>query len=151
MKNILLLLSLTIVSSLYAGGFKQESNFTSLTNVSPKDVISKYKDSTVVFFRNDSSFTAVINENGELQNINYAKELNKLESEGQIAYDKSGKLYYSKSGKLFVSEEKRNGKWSSGKPVVIKGSSVKRDKYKGSVLAYGKWSYMPKEIGRAPV
>jgi len=145
MKKLLFMLSVTAATTVCGGNAKQASNFTTYTNVSPQDVVSRYKENTVVFYRNDSCFTANINEDGELQNIVYTKDLKKLGAEGQIAYEKSGKIYYSKSGKLFVSEKKENGKWSYGKPVVIKGSEVTRDKYRGSVLAYANWRYMPND------
>ncbi|MCK9156252.1 MAG: OmpA family protein [Paludibacteraceae bacterium] len=145
MKKLLFILSLASASVVCAGNVNQKSNFTTYKNVSPKDVVSKYEGNKVVFYRNDSCFFANINEDGELQNVTYTKEFKKLGLEGQIAYEKTGKMYYSKSGKLFFSEKKPNGKWSYGNPVIIKGSEVTRDKYRGSVLAYGNWRYMPKD------
>lgn len=146
MKKLFYIVSALLINQSLLGGNAQMSNFADNKGVSPANVISKYEDNKVIFFRNDSAFVANINEDGELQNITYDKELEKLHADGQIAYDKTNKTaYYTRSGKLFVSPKEGTGKWSAAKPVVIKGTEVSRDKYRGSVLAYSNWRYMPKD------
>ncbi|MBO4805006.1 MAG: OmpA family protein [Paludibacteraceae bacterium] len=146
MRKLLYIVSFLLFNQYVFGGNVQTTNFADNKEVAPSNVLSKYENNTVIFFRNDSAFVANINEDGELQNITYDKELEKLHAEGQIAYDKTNKMaYYSRSGKLFVSSKDEKGKWAPAKPIVLKGTEVSRDKYRGSVLAYSSWRYMPKD------
>lgn len=146
MKKLFYIVSAVLFSQSVLGGNVQMANFVDDKGVSPSNVISKYEGNTVIFFRNDSAFVANINEDGELQNITHDKNLEKLHADGQIAYDAANKMaYYTQSGKLFVSQKKENGKWGSSKSIELKGTEVKRDKYRGSVLAYSNWRYMPKD------
>lgn len=123
-----------------------KSNFEGNRNVVPSDVISYLAENQVLFFRNDSAFVANINDDGELQNITYNKDLKRLQADGQVSIDPINKMaYYTQSGKLVVASAKEPNKWSDPKPIVVKGAEVKRDKYRGSVLAYANWRYMPKD------
>ncbi|MBR4814329.1 MAG: hypothetical protein IKZ67_02590, partial [Paludibacteraceae bacterium] len=68
-----------------------------------KDVISRYKDGKILFVRNDSAFVADLDEDGNLINLTYTEDLDKISPDGQVAYgNKSGKLYFSKAGKLYT-------------------------------------------------
>lgn len=134
-----------IINSL-EGYCHQTTNFTGTKNVSEKELISKYKDGKVLLVRNDSTFIADIDEYGQIQNLTYTDDLKKIERDGQVSYgSKSGSLYYTQSGKLFTAKQKKNGQWVEDKYIEIPGFNVKRDKYRGSVLAYANWRYMPED------
>ncbi len=147
MKKLFLILFVMGVFFPMENGFcAQRSSFLKTKNVGGEDVISKYKDGKILFVRHDSAFVADMDENGNLVNLTYTEELDKISPEGQVAYgNKSGKLYYSKSGKLFTAKQKKTGEWTMDKPVKILGSGVERDKYRGSVMAYANWRYMPND------
>lgn len=125
---------------------KQLSNFTNTRNVGEGDLISKYKDGKVLLVRNDSTFIAEVGPDGKVSNVTYTDDLKKIMFDGQVSYgSSSGLLYYSCSGKIFTAKQKRNGKWVANKNIEILGSSVQRDKYPGSVLAYANWRYLPED------
>lgn len=141
---IIYVASLLAVNAFGSNGSK--SNFSKDKNVAPSEVLSYLAEDQVVFYRNDSAFVATVNEDGELQNIAYDKEISKLKADGQISVDPTNKMaYYTQSGKMMVSSQKEKGKWGEAKPIIIKGAGVERDKYRGSVLAYANWRYMPKD------
>lgn len=145
-KLFLILFVIGVFSSMESGFCSQRSSFLRTKNVGGKDVISRYKDGKILFVRNDSAFVADMDENGNLVNLTYTEDLDKISPEGQVAYgNKSGKLYYTKSGKLFTAKQKKNGEWTMDKSVKILGSGVERDKYRGSVMAYANWRYMPND------
>lgn len=134
-----------IINSL-EGYCHQTTNFTGTKNVSEKELISKYKDGKVLLVRNDSTFIADIDEYGQIQNLTYTDDLKKIVRDGQVSYgSKSGSLYYTQAGKLFTAKQKKNGQWVEDKYIEIPGFNVKRDKYRGSVLAYANWRYMPED------
>lgn len=143
-----LLLSLFAVGMLLGGSAnlysKQMANFTGLKNVGEGDLISKYKDGKVLVVRNDSTFIAEVGPDGKISNLTYTDDLKKIMFDGQVSYSsKSGLLYYSCSGKIFTAKQNRKGKWVENQNIEIPGASVQRDKYRGSVLAYANWRYMP--------
>lgn len=143
-----LLLSIFVISMLFGSTdlhSKQLSNFTDTRNVDEENLISKYKDGKILLVRNDSTFVGT-NYFGEIGDLTYTDDLKRIIFDGQVSYgSQSGLLYYSCSGKLFTAKQKRNGKWVENECIEILGTSVQRDKYPGSVLAYANWRYMPKD------
>lgn len=125
---------------------EQRSNFTAPSNVGVEDLISKYKDGKVLLVRNDSTFIASVDENGSLSDIQPTDDLKRIIHDGQVCYgSQSGTLYYSCSGKIFTAKQKKNGTWTQDKYIEIPGTTVQRDKYRGSVLAYANWRYLPED------
>lgn len=124
----------------------QVANFENGENVKFNQVLSRYKNNSVVFLRNDSFFIAELDSLGKIVNSTYTPDFDRIKPEGQFAYsEKSGELYYVNGGKLFKAKQRRSGKWVNSAYISVKGSEVKRDKYPGSVLAYANWRYMPKD------
>lgn len=125
---------------------EQKTNFDGFWNVGVENLLSKYKDGKVLFVRNDSTFVADIDEKGVLSNVVYTNDLQRINFDGQVSYgEKTGTLYYSCAGKIFTAKQKRNGKWVEDQYIDIPGTGVQRDKYKGSVLAYANWRYLPND------
>lgn len=147
MKKLLLTIyALGLISCAVSLRAEQKTNFSQWKGVGVEHLLSKYKDGKVLFVRNDSTFTADIDENGALSAITYTDDLKRIAHDGQVSYgSKSGSLYYSCAGKIFSAKQKRNGKWVEDQFVEIPGTTVQRDKYKGSVLAYANWRYMPND------
>ncbi|MCQ2209041.1 MAG: OmpA family protein [Paludibacteraceae bacterium] len=147
MKNLFFtLLAIGTMFNSIDGFCRQTTNFTETKNVGTQELISKYKDGKVLFVRHDSTFIAELDDEGQLQNITYTTDLKKIEHDGQVSYgSKSGALYYTQSGKLFTARQKKNGQWVEDKYIEIPGFDIKRDKYKGSVLAYANWRYLPND------
>lgn len=145
-KLILTILTIGLLQGGVALHAEQSTNFNQWKGVDAENLISKYKEGKVLFVRNDSTFTADINSYGELINVAYTEDLKRILHDGQVSYgSKSGSLYYSCSGKLFTAKQKKNGKWVEDQYIEIPGTTVQRDKYKGSVLAYANWRYMPND------
>ncbi len=147
MKRLVLsLFVIGMVMNPLSGFSRQPSNFEGSKNVGVDKLMSPYKNGTALLVRNDSTFIADIAEDGSVSNLTYTKDFSRINPDGQVAYcDKTGTLYYTSSGKLFTAKQKKNGKWVEDKYVELLGTAIKRDKYKGSVLAYANWRYMPKD------
>ena len=124
----------------------QVANFENGENVKFNQVLSRYKNNSVVFLKNDSFFIAELDSRGKIVNATYSTDFDWIQPEGQFAYsEKSGELYYVNGGKLFKAKQRKSGKWVNSAYIEVKGSEVKRDKYPGSVLAYANWRYLPKD------
>ena len=124
----------------------QVANFENDENVKSNQVLSRYKNNSVVFLKNDSFFIAELDSRGKIVNATYTTDFDRIQPEGQFAYsEKSGELYYVNGGKLFKAKQRKSGKWVNSAYIEVKGSEVKRDKYPGSVLAYANWRYLPKD------
>lgn len=145
-KLFLTLYTMGLMSGTMALHAEQVSNFLKLNNTGVENLVSKYKDGKVLFVRNDSTFVADVNEEGRLSNVSYTDDLKRIMHDGQVAYgSKSGQLYYSCEGKLFTAKQRKSGKWVNYQNIEIPGTTVQRDKYEGSVLAYANWRYMPND------
>lgn len=114
-------------------------------NTSAKELpISPYKNGTLVFFRNDTAYSFVPNQNYMIDKITPCKELMNLGIEGTFAYDAHhNKLYFSKPGEtgkndLFVASWE-NDKWTNVEMLQIQGVMKQPLSYKNSSLAVARW------------
>lgn len=146
-----------IITALAAGlalsSFSVENRVTGATsyfesaeiNLSAKELpMSPYKNGTIVFFRNDSAYTFVMNEENRIEKITPCPELMGLGIDGTFAYDaKNNKIYFSKLGSsekndLFVATWK-DGKWTDVEQMQIRGVMKQRQPYKNSSLVVSRY------------
>ena len=103
----------------------QVANFENDENVKSNQVLSRYKNNSVVFLKNDSFFIAELDSRGKIVNAAYTTDFDRIQPEGQFAYsEKSGELYYVNGGKLFKAKQRKSGKWVNRAYIEVKGSEV---------------------------
>lgn len=114
-------------------------------NTSVKELpMSSYKNGSIVFFRNDSAYSFVLNAENRIEKITPCPELMGLGIDGTFAYDaKNNKIYFSKLGEsekndLFEATWKDNA-WTDVEQMQIRGVMKQRQPYKNSSLVISRY------------
>lgn len=114
-------------------------------NTSVKELpMSSYKNGSIVFFRNDSAYSFVLNAENRIEKITPCPELMGLGIDGTFAYDaKNNKIYFSKLGDsekndLFEATWKDNA-WTDVEQMQIRGVMKQRQPYKNSSLVISRY------------
>lgn len=114
-------------------------------NTSVKELpMSSYKNGSIVFFRNDSAYSFVLNAENRIEKIAPCPELMGLGIDGTFAYDaKNNKIYFSKLGEsekndLFEATWKDNA-WTDVEQMQIRGVMKQRQPYKNSSLVISRY------------
>lgn len=114
-------------------------------NTSVKELpMSSYKNGSIVFFRNDSAYSFVLNAENKIEKITPCPELMGLGIDGTFAYDaKNNKIYFSKLGDsekndLFEATWKDNA-WTDVEQMQIRGVMKQRQPYKNSSLVISRY------------
>ncbi len=114
-------------------------------NTSVKELpMSSYKNGSIVFFRNDSAYSFVLNAENRIEKITPCPELMGLGIDGTFAYDaKNNKIYFSKLGDsekndLFEATWKDNA-WTDVEQMQIRGVMKQRQSYKNSSLVISRY------------
>lgn len=114
-------------------------------NTSVKELpMSSYKNGSIVFFRNDSAYSFVLNAENRIEKIIPCPELMGLGIDGTFAYDaKNNKIYFSKLGDsekndLFEATWKDNA-WTDVEQMQIRGVMKQRQPYKNSSLVISRY------------
>lgn len=106
--------------------------------------MSSYKNGSIVFFRNDSAYSFVLNAENRIEKITPCPELMGLGIDGTFAYDaKNNKIYFSKLGDsekndLFEATWKDNA-WTDVEQMQIRGVMKQRQPYKNSSLVISRY------------
>ena len=106
--------------------------------------MSSYKNGSIVFFRNDSAYSFVLNAENRIEKITLCPELMGLGIDGTFAYDaKNNKIYFSKLGDsekndLFEATWKDNA-WTDVEQMQIRGVMKQRQPYKNSSLVISRY------------
>lgn len=114
-------------------------------NTSVKELpMSSYKNGSIVFFRNDSAYSFVLNAENRIEKITPCPELMGLGIDGTFAYDaKNNKIYFCKLGDsekndLFEATWKDNA-WTDVEQMQIRGVMKQRQPYKNSSLVISRY------------
>lgn len=106
--------------------------------------MSSYKNGSIVFFRNDSAYSFVLNAENRIEKITPCPELMGLGIDGTFAYDaKNNKIYFCKLGDsekndLFEATWKDNA-WTDVEQMQIRGVMKQRQPYKNSSLVISRY------------
>ena len=109
--------------------------------------MSPYKKGSLVFFRRDTAYMFYPKKNKDLDSLVVCPELMALDIDGTFAYDEAGKkIYFVKKHDnpnftVLYEATEENGKFTSVKPLRIKGTMAEKNEIKGTTLAMGRYNF----------